>query len=187
MLEKLRKQKEEAAQKKSFKIKEKLFRLKLFKRAKTVMFYLAFGGEVQTKEMINAAIKLGKRVVVPACDIKVRKIIPCLLFPLGGIRNKKGGFPGVGISDIKQGAYRINEPVCRRPVGKKDIDLIIVPGLAFDKKGNRLGRGLGYYDRFLKTIPVDTPKIGLAFKFQVLNRLSECFPHDFRMDRVLSA
>jgi 5-formyltetrahydrofolate cyclo-ligase len=48
------------------------------------------------------------------------------------------------------------------------LDLVITPGVAFDKKGNRLGRGKGYYDRFLSKIPKDTPSIGLAFNLQVL-------------------
>lgn len=174
ILGKLRNQKEEEFRKRSSKIKGKLFKLKEFRRAKIVMFYLAHNTEVQTRFMIDEAVKLGKKVVVPACDIKTKKIIPCLL-------------PGLSASDLKKGAHSIEEPICKRPIAKKDIDLIIVPGLAFDLKGNRLGRGHGYYDRFLDTVSKDTPKIGLAFKFQVLDYLPNCLPHDFRVDKVLFA
>jgi 5-formyltetrahydrofolate cyclo-ligase len=174
MLDKLSSQKEEAARKRSLKIKEKLFQLKAFKRAKTVMFYLALKSEVETREMIEGAISLGKRVVIPTCDIKHRKIIPCLV-------------TGLEAKDFKRGSYGIDEPCARKAHWSEKIDLCIVPGLAFDAKGNRLGRGLGYYDRFLSTLSPDTVKIGLAFKFQVLPRLPCILPCDINVDKVLFA
>ena len=174
MLEKLKSKRRGEIEEKSRKIQEKLFKLKAFKQAKTVMFYLAQAYEVQTRSMIEEALKKRKKVVVPTCDIKAKKIIPCLL-------------EGLGAGDFKKGAYRIDEPRCRKPVAKGDIDLIVVPGLAFDTQGNRLGRGAGYYDRFLDTVPDDIPKVGLAFRYQVLKRLSHCQPHDVRLDKVLFA
>ena len=174
MLKKLRNQKEEEVQRKSLKIKDKLFRLKVFRQAKTVMFYITYDGEVHTQQMIKKAIDLGKKIAIPTCDTKAKKIIPCLLM-------------GLEIGDFKRGAHYIKEPVIRRSVDPKSIDMVVVPGVAFDLEGNRLGRGLGYYDRFLSGIPEDTPKIGLAFKFQVLKHLSCCLPHDIRVDKVLFA
>lgn len=174
MLNKLRNQKEELVRQKSFKIKNKLFRLKVFKQAKTIMVYLALKSEVQTRFMIEEAIRLGKKIVVPTCDIRHKNIIPCLV-------------TGLEVKDIKKGAHCIDEPCCKTIVNPSHIDLFIVPGLAFDLNGGRLGRGLGYYDRFLSAIPEKKPKIGLAFKFQVLKRLSHCLPHDICVDKVLFA
>lgn len=174
MLNKLRNQKKEAVKEKSLKIKEKLFSLKVFKQAKTVMFYLALASEVQTRFMIGEAIRLGKKVAVATCDIRHKKIIPCLL-------------TGLEAKDFKKGAHCIDEPCCKKPIPARMIDLCIVPGLAFDAQGNRLGRGRGYYDRFLAALPDDTPKIGLAFKFQILKHLLKVSPHDIRVDKVLFA
>ncbi len=174
MLDKLSSQKEEAAREKSLKIKEKLFRLKVFKRAKTVMFYLALKSEVETRAMIEGAISLGKKVVIPTCDRRHKNIIPCLV-------------TGLEAKDFKKGTYGIDEPCARRPYPAEKIDLCIVPGLAFDSQGNRLGRGLGYYDRFLSALSPDTEKIGLAFKFQILSRLPHILPHDIGVDKVLFA
>lgn len=174
MLTKLREQKEESRGKKSVKIKEGLFRLKAFKEAKTVMFYLALKTEVQTQIMIKEALRLGKRIVVPVCDIRAKKISPCL------ITNLESRY-------LKRDSLGIEEPCCKKPVSTKYIDLCVVPGLAFDLRGNRLGRGKGYYDRFLSALPGKAFKVGLAFKFQVLNRLTQCLPHDTRVDKVLSA
>jgi len=152
LLLRLKIQKEENRNQKSQQVKEKLFRTKVFKRAKTVMFYIAFDGEVDTQEMIKEAHKLGKRVVVPICH-KDRTIRPCIL--------KEG-------ARLKRGFYGISEPTDKKFVSLRTIDLVLVPGVAFDKKGNRLGRGKGYYDRFLKRIPENRPTLGLAFDFQIL-------------------
>lgn len=174
MSEKLKKQREELRIKRSLSIKDKLFRLKVFKEAKTIMFYLALKTEVQTRIMIEEALKLGKKIAVPACDTKAKKIKPCLL------RNLEN-------RHLKKGAYGISEPFAPRSIDPARIDLFIVPGLVFDLSGNRVGRGLGYYDRFLSRLPESAHKIGLAFKFQVLKHLPFCLPHDIRMDKVLFA
>jgi 5-formyltetrahydrofolate cyclo-ligase len=155
ILLKLKIQKEEDREKKSKIIKEKLFNTLVFKKAKTVMFYVSFSGEVKTEEMIKEAQNLGKIIAVPACskDITLK---PCRL--------------GLGIKLVK-GPYGVCEPQVKRAVPLKDLDLVIVPAVAFDKKGNRIGRGKGYYDRFLKKIPARTFTIGLAFNFQILPAL----------------
>jgi 5-formyltetrahydrofolate cyclo-ligase len=155
ILLRIRIDKEENRNKKSKIIKEKLFRTRVFKEAKIVMFYMSLGGEVNTADMIKEAQRLGKTVVVPVCG-KNRMMKPCLL--------KEKGV-------LSKGPYGILEPVWKEPVPLKKIDLVIVPGLAFDKKGKRLGRGKAYYDRFLKRLPSGTMSIGLAFDFQILPRV----------------
>jgi 5-formyltetrahydrofolate cyclo-ligase len=172
ILLKLKKQKEEDRSKKSCLIKEKLFKEPIFKKAKRVMFYIAFNGEVETKEMIKGAKNLGKIIAVPACIKNRRSLLPVLLQPH---------------SRLKKGPYGISEPVTSRYIDLKDLDLVIVPGLAFDKKGNRLGRGKGYYDRFLKKITnKETPSIGLAFSMQILPKVPTT-SSDVRVTKVLFA
>ena len=89
---------------------------------------------------------------------------------------------------MKVGPYGILEPKEEyvREIDKEKIELVIVPGLAFDQAGRRLGRGKGYYDRFLFSLPSKTPKIGLAFSFQIVEQVP-CDPHDFPLTSVISA
>jgi len=152
ILDRLKIQKEEDRNKKSQTIKKALFRTSVFKKAKIVMFYMSFGGEVYTSDMIKKAKKLGKTVVVPVCG-KNRIIRPCILKDKG---------------KLLRGPYGILEPAVKKAISLGTLNLVIVPGLAFDKKGNRLGRGKGYYDRFLARLPRNVMSIGLAFHFQIL-------------------
>jgi len=72
-----------------------------------------------------------------------------------------------------------------RQVRPSDIDLVIVPGVAFDADKNRLGRGGGYYDRFLSTLPAATPTIGLAFDFQFIPAVPHHAGRDIAVSRVI--
>ena len=119
------------------------------------MFYISFDGEVNTQEMIKEAIELGKIIAAPAC-MGGREIKPCRLPPRARLR---------------KGPYGVSEPAVKKPVNLEDLDLVIVPGVAFDKKGNRLGRGKGCYDYFLRKLPEKIPTVGLAFTFQILPSL----------------
>jgi 5-formyltetrahydrofolate cyclo-ligase len=171
ILLRLKTQKEAERKRKSRIIKDKLFRTKEFIKAKRIMFYISFDGEVDTQEMIKEAQdNFGKTVVVPVCQ-KNRVIRPAQLSP-----NFR----------LKKGPYGICEPLVKKFLALKDLDLVVVPGVAFDKQGNRLGRGKGYYDRFLKKLPVHTTSIGLAFAFQILPSLPVA-SRDVRLKQVLSA
>lgn len=170
ILLRLKTQKEEDRAAKSRIIANKLFRTGVFKKAKKILFYVSFEGEVNTEGMIKKALKLGKIIAVPVC-IKNRMIKPCLL--------KEN-------AELVKGPYGTREPVGKECLCPGDIDLALVPGLAFDAKGNRLGRGKGYYDRFLKRLPHTAVSIGLAFDFQILS----CIPttkHDVAVNRIISA
>ncbi len=153
ILRKLKTQKEEDRNRKSKLIKDKLLRNKVFKKAKVVMFYIAFGREVNTEEMIREAIKLGKLICVTIFR-KDKEIMQPAIFEVH--------------AKLKKGPYGVLETVTETFVEPEDLDLIVVPGIAFDKGGNRLGRGKGCYDRFLGSLSDNTPSIGLAFDFQVL-------------------
>lgn len=88
--------------------------------------------------------------------------------------------------DLQLGAFGIWEPKPSCPlVNPCEIDLIVVPGRAFDECCNRLGRGLGYYDRFLKNLPPRTLKVALAFEFQIVKRIP-IKPNDVPIDVVIT-
>lgn len=152
ILLRLKTQKEGIRARKSAVIFKKLFRTRAFKKATIIMFYKAFTGEVDTESMIKAAQKLGKIVVVPVCG-EHRTLIPCIL--KNGVR-------------LLRGPYGIWEPAIKKSVPLRSIDLVIVPGVAFTRSGKRLGRGKGYYDRFLSHVSKHAAIVGLGFDFQVL-------------------
>ena len=153
ILLRLKTQEEEDRSRKSKLITDKLLRNKVFKKAKIVMFYIAFGGEVNTEGMIREAKKTGKLICVPVCRKDKETMQPAIL---------------EDHAKLIKGPYGVMEPVTQGQINPRDLDLVIVPGLAFDKKGNRLGRGKGCYDRFLRTLSEKISSIGLAFDFQIL-------------------
>jgi 5-formyltetrahydrofolate cyclo-ligase len=175
LLKKLKDHKEDERLKKSFKIAKKLFSLKEFLKAKTVLFYLSTDGEVDTLRMIKDALKQGKRVAVPVVQWARREMFPSVVRDLE--------------KELKTGPYGIRHPKEEyiRPIPLEHIDLVVLPGLAFDEAGNRLGRGMGYYDRFLSRLPKDTPTVGLAFDFQLIRDFPPLEPHDFAVSIVLFA
>ncbi len=174
MLKLLRKHKEEDRLRKSAVIRKKLFRRPEFKRALTILFYASFDGEVDTFEMIRQAKKFGTKIGLPSILHGRKLLVPMLL------KNAD--------KDLKLGPYGIKHPDGKntRRLAIKDIDMVIVPGVAFDKHKNRLGRGAGYYDRFLKKIPLGVPTVGLAYDFQVLKRLPQTEPHDVSVSHLIS-
>jgi len=153
ILLRLKTQKEEDRNRKSTIIKDKLLRNKVFKKAKIIMFYIAFGGEVNTKEMIREAQKTGKLICVPVYRKDKETMQPAIF---------------EDHAKLKKGPYGVLEPVIEVMLKPEDLDLVIVPGLAFDKQGKRLGRGKGCYDRFLRTLSKKASSIGLAYDFQIL-------------------
>ncbi|RKY43390.1 MAG: 5-formyltetrahydrofolate cyclo-ligase [Candidatus Omnitrophota bacterium] len=174
IISKLKRQDEQQRKIKSQKIKEKLFLHPDFKKAQTVMFYIAERFEVDTEDMIKESQRRGKKVVVPITDVNRKELIASLLVDY----NK----------ELTKGPFGILEPKSNfvRPVPLKMINLVIVPGIAFDKEDNRLGRGTGYYDRFLSKISKDTCTIALAFDFQIVDSIPT-FSHDIKVKEVISA
>lgn len=131
-----------------------------FVRAKSVMAYASIGSEVDTWPLLAATIGMGKRLLLPRC--------------LGG--GVMEAVPVMSLDMLAPGASGILEPARSAPAGnKRSIDLILVPGLLFDGRGNRLGQGAGYYDRFLWDFSGMT--CALAFGIQLVEAL-ETMPHD---------
>jgi 5-formyltetrahydrofolate cyclo-ligase len=160
----------EITQKSAF-IKERLFGLEEFQCSHTILFYVSYGSEVATHEMIQACLASGKKVVVPCTDAKNRKL------SLSELRHWE---------DLEVGAYRIQEPrvECRCDVSLDAVDLIIVPGIAFDMAGHRIGHGMGYYDRLLSE-NVEATKVALAFELQLVDKIP-AERHDVSVDMIIT-
>ncbi len=174
ILRRLKQQKEGQRRRRSEAIRRKVYRLTAFRQAKTVFCYVALPYEVQTWRLIEGMLTKGKRVVVPKVARKNRRL------QLSQLRNPS--------EDLAPGAFGVLEPKADnlRPISPNKLDLVVVPGLAFDRRGHRLGHGLGFFDRFLARLPKDTPTIGLAFRFQVFDRLP-ARAHDRAVKTVLTA
>jgi len=172
--QKLSKQNKAQRLRKSLLVEKELFNLAEFKRAKYLMWYIATELEVQTHSMITRAQELGKKILVPMISRREKKMIASLIEDPN--------------QELTQGPYGISQPKDQyiRQIPSEKIDLVIVPGLAFDRQGRRLGRGGGYYDRFLADLPAATPRIGLAFDFQILDNLP-ALSHDVSLTKIISA
>ncbi|MBI2549748.1 5-formyltetrahydrofolate cyclo-ligase [Candidatus Woesearchaeota archaeon] len=160
----------EEVESKSAAIAAKLQQLEEYAGAKTVLFYAAKGNEAQTKKLINDALKSGKKVLLPITNTAAGEL------EVAEIRDYS--------SDLKPGAFGIMEPKRRSAVDEEEIDVVIVPGVAFDKDGHRLGYGLGYYDKLLHRL-AKAAEIGLAYDFQVVEKLPR-ESHDRPMDAIVT-
>ena len=139
-----------------------------FKSAKTIMLYLPIKNEVGTKSIILQSQKSKKRIFLPC--IEKNEIVP----------RKFTSF-----SSLKSGGpFGILEPKSKSKLSPSKLDLVIVPGVAFDLHGGRIGFGRGYYDRFLKKAP-NAKKIGLAYDFQVVDHFPK-EPHDILVDEIIT-
>jgi len=143
-----------------------------WQKANVVMCYVSTGLEVETQELIAEALKSNKKIVIPRCDLNIEKMTPYL------IENLK--------TDLQKGAYGILEPCEKVKPYEGGIDLCILPGVAFDRKGHRLGRGKGYFDKFLSRPEYSRAyKIALSFEVQLVRKL-EVRDHDVIMDRIIT-
>jgi 5-formyltetrahydrofolate cyclo-ligase len=139
-----------------------------FQSASSIMMYLSLPHEVDTSEAILHAWQLGKVVAVPKISWQQRRMIAVKINSLGT------GFP--------TSASGLRSPVTGVPVPFEEINLVVTPAIGFDRKGNRLGRGGSYYDRFFADEKFKAPKCGLAFTEQVVDSIpvtSTDVPVDF--------
>ena len=155
---------------KSNKIKNRLFKMKEFNDASTILFYVSYDNEVYTHEMIKDCITNKKNVVVPITDIKNKKLIISKL---------------ESWDDLSLGAYNILEPKKEKikEISIDELDLIIAPGVGFDEKGNRIGHGKGCYDNLLKNSKASI--IGLSFEFQIIKNIP-IEKHDIPIDKIVT-
>lgn len=140
-------------------------------RCKTIAFYVSLAGEkeVDTIPMISSALLQGKRVCVP-------KVVADGLrfFEIKSLEY-----------DLQVGSFGILEPIGGKEILPPQVELMIVPGVAFDRDGNRLGFGKGYYDRFLPKLRNKTPIIALAFDFQVIDKVPSMIG-DIRVHKIVT-
>lgn len=169
--------KKEEVEEKSRVITNMLLSLKDVKVSSTVMCYMDFKNEVMTGAFIEYCINSGKKTAVPLVqcmsDVNCRNIIAC------EIKDPE--------NDLQKGSYGILEPKSDSivKVEPAEIDLVIVPGVVFDRQKYRIGFGAGYYDRFLKKVGKDCVKIGIAFEFQMVERVPR-LEHDIPMDIIVT-
>ncbi len=161
----------EAIAAKSSAIVRRLTELREIRESSTLMVYLSFGSEVVTDGLIDWGWEAGKRIVVPFCHPESREMTPCLL----------GGF-----AELETGHYGIREPKADslRVVSPGEIDAVLVPAVAFDRQGYRVGYGGGYYDRFLPKVP-RAAKIGAVFACQIVPEVPRD-RYDVQADRVVT-
>ncbi|MBI2079565.1 5-formyltetrahydrofolate cyclo-ligase, partial [Candidatus Micrarchaeota archaeon] len=154
---------EEEVKEKSAQIVSKIIELKEYQNAKTIAVYIAKGSEVDLTRLILNAIT-NKEVLVPITNDHIEF------------------YKFTTFGDLKPGRFGILEPEMRlKPT--REPDLILIPGLAFDKHLHRLGYGKGYYDKYLKSSKAF--KIGVGFEFQIVEKIPND-EHDVKLDLVLS-
>ncbi len=147
-------------------ITEKFLNSDYFKNAKVIMSYISIKNEIEMEEINKKVLEDKKILLFPVIEgeyikaVKVNSLEKC--------EEKKFG---------------VIEPIYGEPFNLEEIDLIIVPGVAFDKRGNRIGFGKGYYDRFLKGYR--GKKIALAYEFQLVDSI-ETEEHDERVDEIIT-
>ncbi|HVX62403.1 MAG TPA: 5-formyltetrahydrofolate cyclo-ligase [Pirellulales bacterium] len=142
--------------------------------AKTVMFYVDVRTEVRTREYLPTALSHDKRIVVPYC-----------------VDGELELFLLESMDELAVGMYKILEPKAElrnlpaKRIDVKELDLIMVPGVAFDRSGARMGHGFGYYDKLLEHARPDAPLVALAFECQLFPEIPTA-PHDIFMDKIIT-
>ena len=154
-------------------ITEKLLSMNCIQQASTIMLYLDFNNEVKTDQLITKLISLRKTVTSPVTIKAERKLIPYEIINL-----KEG---------INLGAYGIREPNknISNEIDVKNIDVLIVPAVAYDKNCYRLGYGGGYYDRFIERLRDDAITIGIAFDLQLFDSIPK-EEHDAQLNYIIT-
>lgn len=153
---------------------ENLVKSEMLVNANNIMIYLDFNNEVSTEPILDMALSRSKRVFVPVCMTKTKELVVSEI---------------LNATDLCSGAYGIREPQksSLRITDREILDLIIIPAAAFDRDGNRIGYGAGYYDKFLNSISISKNicKIGLAYSFQIAQHIPT-ESHDIPMDYIIT-
>jgi len=154
----------------------KFMALPAYQAARTIMWYVDAGSEVRTRHTLPEALAHGKRVVVPWCVVETNTLELFLLEDM---------------TELVEGAYKILEPkpelrhLPNKLIRPDELDLVMVPGTAFDLRGARMGQGKGYYDRLLASARPNAPLVGMAFECQIFDEIPVA-AHDVFMDAVLT-
>ena len=149
-------------------VTEKLLNSEWFKNSNTIMSYISIKNEIDLQEINESIINSGKTLVLPVIDNNGENMKSVKVDTLENLKEKKFG---------------VMEPDFGEEIKYNRIDLVIVPGVAFDINGNRIGFGKGYYDRFLRGY--NGKKIVLAYDFQVLENI-ETEEHDEKVEEIIT-
>ena len=152
---------------KSKKASEIFLNNEIYQGSNVIMLYYPLRNEIDTSEILKNALLDGKTVIYPITDMATNEITPIIV----DSRTK-----------FSKGAYSVFEPI-EKIVYNGEIDAILVPGIAFDKNGWRVGFGKGCYDRFLKN--VDAIKIGFCYDFQIADKIDND-DYDIKMNCLIS-
>ena len=156
-----------------------LVQLPEYQSAQTVLWYLDCRSELRTRHALPEALASGKRIIVPYCTVD------------DSGANKLGIWWLQGLNELVVGKWRILEPPRERwgepgkAIQPEQIDMVIVPGVAFSRDGGRMGNGQGYYDRLLQRVRSDCPLVGLCYECQLFDNLT-VGGHDIFMDKVVT-
>jgi 5-formyltetrahydrofolate cyclo-ligase len=158
---------------KTRKIENRLFDFANFVEANITMLYISCPGEVSSRNIITYCLDYRKIIVLPAFDPQKFRI---RLFKIDNIEK-----------DLKSGSRGMLEPDTARckPVPVECLDIAIIPGIAFDEKGGRIGSGEGYYDRFIPKLPITTRKVSIAFEDQIIPQIP-MESHDKHVDIIIT-
>ncbi len=173
LLQKLLSLTKEEIKRRSKNVQEQLSSLPIYREAKRIMAYYPLGGEVDILEMIRKTYP-DKRFFFPVMDFKANNL---RAFEVKNLDQ-----------DFVQGPFGVMEPDPQKTkeIDTREIDMVIVPALGFDRKRNRLGRGAGFYDRFLAKITPPTLKVGIAFECQIVENLPVNLALDQKVDLVVT-
>ena len=158
----------------STQITDRVAELPEYQTANCVMWYVDVRDEARTRHALPDALASGKRIVIPYC-----------------LEGELELFHLESMDELETGMYKILEPradlreVENKRVDVKELDLILVPGVAFDARGGRTGHGKGYYDKLLENARRDTPLVSLAFECQMFEEIP-MQDHDIYMDKVVT-
>lgn len=153
------------------KIFSELINSEAYKNASVIFVFVSFKSEVDTHEIIKQALKDSKTICVPRINAKEREME---IFKINSLE------------ELKEGYYGILEPGEDCPaVNGNNIDIVLMPGAAFDRQGGRIGYGGGFYDRFLSRMNKKVDKIALAYDFQILDRVP-MDEFDVRVDGIVT-
>ncbi|WP_252216828.1 5-formyltetrahydrofolate cyclo-ligase [Clostridium sp. VAP41] len=152
-------------------IHNKLFKSKFYSQCRNIFVYVSYDSEIDTKTIIRKALEDGKNIYVPRTNYDTKLMEAVKISSLENLIEDKHGI--------------LQPTECELAVELEKIDLIIMPGVAFDKNGGRMGYGGGFYDRYLNKFSKNICKISLAYDFQILDNVPMDI-HDITVNYIIT-